>query len=231
MPATASDSLPAAKLTGGVLLADDHPAMRKGLALTLSQEFGASKFVYAGTFDEAMAGLDAPDLQLAIFDLGMPGLAGPHALIAVRQKRPDVRLVVYTGSSARDDMLDSLAAGVHGYVVKTEHESILTKCLARVLAGDIYVPPRLADLHTPAMPRDLRHGANQGDNESADARLSKRQREVLLGLIEGLTNKQIARRMGLSEGTIKMHIASLFGLLGVTSRTQAAVLGKDLLDH
>lgn len=213
------------ELKGHVLVADDHEVFRFGLTQLLTSNLGATKVVEAEDFDTALGKLDDPELKLAIFDLGMPGLSGPAALSAVRQKRPDIRLIVLSASDSRADILAALEAGAHGYMVKSERTENLLSHLRYVIAGEIYVPPIVAELtpmvHAPA-PHD-RQGA------ASESTLSERQRDVLNLLVQGLSNKEIARALNLSEGTVKMHIAALFRALGASNRAHAAALGKHLL--
>lgn len=211
---------------GTILIADDHAVYRYGLALVLRQALGASKIIEAERFEESLERLEEPGLTLAIFDLGMPGLSGPHELEVVRRRRPDVRVVVLSASEARNDILTALAAGVHGYIVKSHSTDAMVDHLRYVLSGEIYVPPMLAQLPPIAIDAPLPMRKVQ----AALALLTERQRQVLKGLVEGRSNKEIAHDLQLSEGTVKMHIAALLRHLGAVNRTHAAALGKQLLD-
>lgn len=209
---------------GSILIADDHAVYRYGLALVLREALGASKIIEAERFEEGLARLAEPDLALAIFDLGMPGLAGPHELVLARRRRPEVRVVVLSASDSRDDILAALRAGVHGYIVKSHATDAMVTHLRYVLAGGIYVPPLLAELPPAAVEPSLAKAI-----PTLLATLSERQRQVLKGLVEGRSNKEIAQDLQVSEGTVKMHIAALFRQLGASNRTHAAALGKHLL--
>jgi DNA-binding NarL/FixJ family response regulator len=208
---------------GAILIADDHAVYRYGLSLILKETFGAAKILQAERFEEGLNRLDEPDLTLAIFDLGMPGLSDPRELEAVRRKRPDVCLVVLSASESREDILASLAAGVHGYIVKSHATDAMIAHLRTILSGQIYVPPQLAQL-----PPAAAQASTRADSKVL-ATLSERQLQVLRGLVEGRSNKEISHDLQLSEGTIKMHIAALLRQLGATNRTHAAALGKQLL--
>jgi DNA-binding NarL/FixJ family response regulator len=206
---------------GSVLIADDHAVYRYGLALLLREGLGAVKILHAERFEDALKLLDEADLRLAIFDLGMPGLSQAQSLEAVVRRRPDLRVVVLSASEAREDMLAALASGVHGYILKNDTTDALLDHLRYVLSGEIYVPPRIAQLppaESPPVP-----------NDSLLGKLSPRQRQVLRGLVEGRSNKEIAQALQLSEGTVKMHIAALLRQIGAANRTHAAALGKELL--
>jgi DNA-binding NarL/FixJ family response regulator len=214
-----------AEFRGAILIADDHEVFRFGLAQLLRHSLGAHTILEAERFEEALEQLQNKDVSLAIIDLGMPGLPSPHQLAEIRTRRPDVRVVVISGSDSREDILDALAAGVHGYIVKSQRTSALIDRLRYILSGEIYVPPSLAE--RPAAP--VQPPIRQTESQLTTETLSDRQRQVLKGLVEGLSNKEIARQLSISEGTVKMHIAALFRLLGATNRTHAVALGKQLL--
>jgi DNA-binding NarL/FixJ family response regulator len=209
---------------GSVLVADDHAVSRIGLMQLLQCRLNVTRFLEAERFEQAVDLLKERDLTLAIIDLLMPGLAGPRQIARVRALRPDVRVVVLSGSDARQDILDALWAGVHGYIIKTEALDQLIDRLRYILSGEIYVPPILAEL--PPQPLDeLRAGRG---SRPGRADLSVRQLQVLTWLVEGKSNKEIAKELNVAEGTVKAHLAALFKTLGASNRAHAAALGKRL---
>lgn len=207
---------------GAILIADDHEVVRFGLAEVLRTALGATRVIGVSGFDEAIKHLADPDLQLAIFDLRTSGLDTPRGLAVVRQRRPDLRVIVLSGSSARDDILAALEAGVHGYLVKSESADLLVQRVKYVLSGEIYVPPAIAELP--------RTNPAKNNGRSDVQTLTHRQLQVLELVTEGHSNKAIAAKLKISEGTVKMHIAATFRAIGATNRTQAAAIGKKLLD-
>jgi DNA-binding NarL/FixJ family response regulator len=208
---------------GAVLIADDHAVFRFGLGAVITHNLGASRIIEAGHFEEALAALADPELRLAIFDLHMPGLARASDLAAVRHRRPDVHLVVLSGSETRQDILAALAAGVHGYIIKSVRTEVLIKRLQYILSGEIYVPPIIADLpREPAA--DLQTGA-----QTCQIQLTDRQIDVLKLVVDGRSNKQIALALKLAEGTVKMHVATLLRTIKADNRTHAAAIGKQIL--
>ena len=128
---------------------------------------------------------------------------------------PTLYVVVLSASDRREDILEALSAGVHGYIVKSQKPDGLIDRLRYILSGEIYVPPLLAEL--PSI-------------RAAEATLTSRQRQVLKGVVEGKSNREIARALNIAEGTVKLHLAGLFKLLGATNRAHAAALGKHLID-
>jgi DNA-binding NarL/FixJ family response regulator len=213
------------EIRGTVLIADDHEVVRLGLVLLLRRCLGAKKIVQAECFSEVIGHLKETDLTLAIVDLTMPGLSGPQDIARIRLLRPDARVVVLSGSTSRKDILDALSAGVHGYIVKNLTSEDLIDKLRYVLSGEIYVPPILAE----QAPEHAESVAQKGVLQPAQNILSNRQRQVLKGLLEGKSNKEIAQELKVAEGTVKMHLAALFRVLGAANRAHAAALGKHLI--
>jgi DNA-binding NarL/FixJ family response regulator len=209
---------------GTVLIADDHQVFRMGLAQLLRRHLKVKKLLEAGCFAEAMDHLQNKDLTLAIVDLRMPGLAGPKGIAQMRQRCPEAQIVVLSASDCREDILGALAAGVHGYIVKSQQTDQLIERLRYILSGEIYVPPILADRPAEARP------APEAARLQPMQNLSHRQRQVLMGLIEGKSNKEIAQALNVAEGTVKMHLAALFRVLGATNRAHAVAMGKQLID-
>jgi DNA-binding NarL/FixJ family response regulator len=206
------------QIQGAVLIADDHAIFRIGLIQLLRRYLKVKRFLEAACFAEVLERLKDKDLTLAIVDLRMPGLSAPKDIARLRLLRPDARIVVLTASEAREDILDAMAAGAHGYIVKSQHTDELIAKLRYILSGEIYVPPILADLSPHA------------DEVAEPARsLSSRQREVLKGLVEGKSNKEIAQALNVAEGTVKMHLAALFRVLDATNRAHAVALGRRLI--
>jgi DNA-binding NarL/FixJ family response regulator len=212
-----------------VLIADDDEFFRLALKSILVNALGFTHVLETGSLDEALERLgDRTDICLALFDLAMPGMESAASLGAVRECFPQIRVAVVTGSKRRRDILLALEAGVHGYVHKGVGAPELARALEKVMDGEIYVPASLADL--PALsdeaPANL---APPGAVHGRAASLTPRQREVLHLLVQGKSNKEIARNLNLGEGTVKIHLASLFRNLGVNNRSAAAVAGLHLL--
>lgn len=213
------------KFQGSVLIADDHAVFRIGLMQLLRRCLTVRRFLEAECFADALDLLEERDVTLAIIDLRMPGLSSPIDIARMRLLRPDARIVVLSASDSREDILDALSAGVHGYIIKTQHTEQLVDRLRYILCGEIYVPAILAEQPL----QSVEGRATKSSVKLADKALSDRQRQVLKGLVEGKSNKEIAKTLNVAEGTVKMHLAALFRALGASNRAHAAALGKQLI--
>lgn len=211
------------------LIADDDEFFRMALAAILTDKLQFSEVVQAASLDEAIDTLSSrSDISLALFDLAMPGMASPANLRAVRDCFEALRVAVVSSSKSRHDILSALEAGVHGYVPKGLGIGELVHALQLIIDGVIYVPTSIATL--PPVEENVEAFRKVAlVPRLALSTLTPRQRGVLELLVEGKSNKAIARELNLGEGTVKVHMAALFRSLGVRSRTAAAVAGGQLL--
>lgn len=212
------------------LVADDDEFFRMALRSILQTQLNYAEVIETGSLDEALERLpEARNVTLALFDLAMPGMESAASLRAVRECFPDVRVAVVSASSRRSDILLALQAGVHGYVPKSLGARDLANALSTIESGTIYVPGVLADVSGDTKDT-LMPSAPMRTEDSLEAvqSLTPRQRDVLTLIVQGKSNKEIARALNLGEGTVKVHVAALFRVLGVTSRSAAAATGSRL---
>jgi len=212
-------------LRRAALIADDDEYFRIAIKSILIGRLGLSKVIETASFDEALERMDEEreSVGIGLFDLSMPGMDSAANLRTVRELFPDVRVAVVSASRRRTDILMALEAGVHGYMPKTMGVENLAGAIRSIMDGAIYVPPLLAELP----PDD--GSARSFPPTAALPHLTPRQREVLTLLVDGRSNKEIARSLDLGEGTVKIHLAALFRNLGVPNRAAAAVLGSRIL--
>lgn len=212
---------------GTAVVADDDPFFRIALSAILKERVGAASVVEVGSLDEALEVLaDVPDVGLALFDLAMPGMAGAASLAAVRECFPEVTTVVVSGSTRREDVILALQAGVHGFVPKAEGVDDLVRALTAIVEGWIYVPPFVARIPLPAAGAETVPAVPPCSVEpAAKGQLTPRQSQILELIVDGRSNKEMARSLGLSEGTVKVHVAALLRSLGVQNRAAAAAWG------
>lgn len=203
------------------VVADDHEIVREALGAILVRRFGFAGVRDAASMDELLLRLDeAPQARLVLMDLDMPGVEVASSVATVRRAYPNVKLTVVSASQRREDILTALAAGAHGYISKSLGVAAVGDALAGILNGEVYVPPSLAEPEKASDPVAVFAQA-----PSASGQLTRRQSEILDLLVEGRSNKEIARQLSLGEGTVKTHVAAILQTLGVTSRAAAAAIG------
>ena len=195
-------------------VADDHPIMRAALTSALAA-LGDVRFVEAADAAGTLAMLDAhPELDCVLVDLRMPGTDGIETIRELRARAPGVPVIVVSADEQSGHVNALLALGVSGYVPKSEPPDVIVSAVRLVLAGGTYVPPRLM---APAA------------REPSLPDLTPRQAEVLRLLARGLPNKSIANALGVSEGTIKVHLIAVFRALNVRNRTAAVLVAQRYL--
>lgn len=198
-----------------VLVVDDHAVVRSGLALFLERAGDVAVVGEAadGSAAVALAEQLAPDVVL--MDLSMPGSDGTAATARITASGSAARVVALTSFYDQERLLATLAAGAVGYVLKDSAPEEIVRAVRAAAAGDAPLDPRAAQVLLAARTR----GAGPGDATA----LTPREREVLDLLAAGLSNRRIARQLGITEATVKAHLTRVFAVLGVTDRTQAAL--------
>jgi DNA-binding NarL/FixJ family response regulator len=195
-----------------VLLAEDHAVVRGGLLQLLGdlEEMEVVGAATGGAEAVELAAEHKPDVVL--MDLEMPGMDGIEATRRIRAADPEINVVVLTAFSDRGRILDAIDAGAVGYLLKDAEPDELIRGLEAAARGESPLAPQAAQALVAARVEQ------QGDPE-----LTPREQEVLALLADGLPNKLIARRLDISEKTVKAHLTSIFQRIGVTDRTQAAL--------
>jgi DNA-binding NarL/FixJ family response regulator len=225
-----------------VLVIDDHPLIFSALRSLIERVQEGSVLLGAEGADEARALLASePDIDLILLDLILCDIDGFELLAELRQSHPSVPVMVVSASEKAEDMMQVLEYGAMGYVPKRASNELLAEALQLVMAGGVYVPPMVelgaAEPQGPSLSAASLSAVVAGSlqpSSAAPARqapapnfeslaLTARQRDVLALLLEGKSNKAIAREMGLSVETIKDHVAAVLRGLGVHSRTQAVL--------
>ena len=205
-----------------LLMADDHALFRDGFSLLLKQLEPGIRVIEAGCFEAALAcACSEPDLDIALLDLNMPGMNGIEGITRFREQAEAVPVVVISASEDAADIRQLLDAGAAGYIPKSSSSQVMLAALRLVLSGGVYVPVNvLRDLDLLVEPdqKPRREGAHMTD----------RQLQVLRLIVQGKSNKIIARELQLSEGTVKIHLASIYRALDAGNRTEAAMAARDL---
>ncbi|QRM27655.1 response regulator transcription factor [Microvirga sp. VF16] len=216
------------KVSRAAIIADGDEYFRLAMHSILRDQLGFSKVVQATSLDEAVKHLsEEPNISMAVLERTIPGLKSPACLTALRQRFPALRLAIISTSDKRQDILAALEAGVHGFVLKTISPADLTAALKLIMDEIIYIPSSVTAIPSPSDEQEALNETSAGKHQVI--RLPTRQREVLGLLMHGKSNKEIARALKLSEGTIKIHIAALFRAFGARSRAAVAAAGSQLL--
>ncbi|KAA5604866.1 response regulator transcription factor [Roseospira marina] len=223
-----------------ILIADDHGLFRDGLRLVLTELDPALEILEASTFDEAITrASEPPGVDLVLLDLVMPGMTWNEGLTALKQRVGETPLVVLTAAEDRRLVADAVRLGASGFIPKTSSSKVMIGALRLVLSGGVYLPPALLeDGEVASLKAALPLGMNSAEamadpaatamNSPAAASLTPRQREVLGLLGQGKSNKEIARVLDLSEGTVKLHVTAILKALKVHNRTGAVVAAARL---
>jgi DNA-binding NarL/FixJ family response regulator len=202
-----------------VLICDDQDLICEGLKAILSTDPELDVVGVANDGAEALEMLPSCQPDLVLMDLKMPGMNGIHATRHIHQQHPQVCVLVLTTYDADNWVFDAIRAGARGYLLKDTPRERLIAAIKETVSGKTPVDPNVAGklfahvLHQTSMP-----------DTSISSLLSEREKEVLGLLGKGLTNAEIAAKIYLSEGTVRNYVSSIFEKLGVTDRTQAAIL-------
>ena len=198
-----------------VVVVDDHTIVREGITRLLDS---ADEIEVVGTARDGAEAIDVVDRavpDVVLMDLSMPGVDGVEATRQVMIAHPEVRVIVLTTFADQQRILDVLGAGAAGYLLKDAEPDEVISAVRTVVTGGAPLDPKAARVLL-----DSRQAARPAQ------KLSPREREVLELLATGVPNKQIARRLGIAERTVKAHLTRIFEQLGVTDRTQAALWAK-----
>jgi len=204
-----------------VLIADDHPIFRDGLKRLLEAEAG---FVVVGEAPDGERALELvgqlkPDILL--LDLAMPRMPGLAVLAALAEARSPVRTVLLTAAIERPEVVTALQAGAYGVVLKDSATELLFKCIRCVMDGQYWIGREgVADLVH--VLQQARRDAEQASG-ARKFRLTRREQEVVAAIVGGLTNRDIAAQLGVTEDTVKHHVTNVFDKLGVSNRLELAM--------
>ena len=199
-----------------ILIADDHPLFREGVAHSLDsdQDFEIIAQADSGVAAVEMAHRLNPDLVM--LDVSMTGMGGVEAAGKIAAGTPGVRIIMLTVSESRETLMAALKAGAHGYILKGVSASELRTITRRVAGGEAYVPPTLA--------ADMLTELSNPNPENSFSELTEREGKILEFLSQGLTNREIGEHMFIAEKTVKHYMTSIMNKLHVRSRTEAALI-------
>ncbi len=223
-----------------LLIVDDHTLFRRGLTALLSQDSRLQVMDQAGDIGEALRCLQRGQPDLILLDNHLPGVRGVDGIPALKEAAPDVRILMLTVSENEDDLAAALHAGAEGYLLKTVESDQLCDAIVKVMDGESVVSPEMmtklvtafrakpAKTIAPAAASVSAPATDPTPQANALAQLSAREREVLVLIARGDSNKVIARKLDIAETTVKIHVQHILRKLQLTSRVQAAVYATAL---
>ncbi|MGE5471976.1 MAG: response regulator [Bacteroidota bacterium] len=209
-----------------ILLIDDHGLCRRGLTELLELRAGMRVIGAAGTPEEAEEILSRETPDLIIMDLRMPPMDGLTLLKRLRAGGFETPVVILTMSDSREDLAAALRAEVRGYLLKDMDPGDVLDAIRRSAKGELIVAPAMALKLTQLLQSDP-----QDSQKSKQVRLTEREREILLYLAAGKSNKAIARSLNISHDTVKLHVRHILAKLGMTSRVEAAVFAVENAEY
>lgn len=191
-----------------VMVVDDHPLMRVGVSSIVNARPNMIVVAQTGSGEDAVSLFAQHKPDITLMDLRLPGMSGVDAIQAIRSRWPSAKFVVLTTYEGDEDIHRALEAGARGYIIKGMPYQTLIDALIRVHTGGRFLPSPV----TKAL-----------ESRTPNSDLSSREREVLLHMVDGKSNKEIATLLGITEATVKCHVSTILMRLNVNDRTQAVV--------
>ncbi len=193
-----------------ILLVDDHKLVRAGLVLVLQQMEEGIELIEAGTGREAISiAKEQPDINLVLMDLDLPEGSGLDALSAIHTENSQMAVVILSAMEDQAMVSRAMELGARGFIPKSATGEVMLNSLRLVLSGGVCLPSGYGETAHPENGEDLPN-------------LTQRQMEVLRFMAQGNSNKEIARELGISENTVRVHISAIISALDATNRTEAA---------
>jgi DNA-binding NarL/FixJ family response regulator len=192
-----------------VVSVDDHPLVREGIAALISDQDDMQLVAQGSTGKEAIQRFREHKPDILLLDVRLPDMNGIDAMISIRSEFPDARVIIVTSSEGDVEMQRALAGGAASYLVKSMPPQFLLDAIRKVHAGKKAIPPEVA--------------AQLADH-LADETLTAREIEILQQIAEGNRNRDIADKLCISEGTVKVHVQHIMGKLAANDRTQAITI-------
>jgi two-component system, NarL family, nitrate/nitrite response regulator NarL len=201
-----------------IVLADDHPVVLRGLASILRSEPDMSVVALCSNGIAAANAIREHAPDIAVIDIGMPGLDGLEVLARIAADGPGTNVVLLSAAASDEQILTAITRGAKGIMLKDAAPDDLVHCVRQVAAGQQWFPTKIVDA---AIEREI---GQQAESKRLVEMLTPRERQVVASLCKGLSNKQIARQLNLTEGTVKIHLHNIYDKLGVMNRTALTAL-------
>lgn len=204
-----------------VILVDDHTLFRKGLAELIERHGRIKVVAMTGNPHEARELLKTHQPDVAVFDLNMPGVDGITLIGELRAEGCTVPILLLTVSDAQEDLAAALRVGARGYLLKDMEPDDVEDALQRAARGETVVAPKMTAKLVNLLDQ------KQGTPDSLVAQLTQRERQILMHLSRGESNKAIARALDISHDTVKLHVRHILAKLNLSSRVEAAVFAVE----
>jgi len=215
-----------------VLLADDQTLIRQGIRLLLEIEEDIQVVGQATNGREALEQVESLHPDVVLMDVRMPEMDGVEATRELSRRFPEVKVIILTTFEDDETVFDGLKAGARGYLLKDISSEEMAAAVRKVAGGEALIEPRLTRKVLAEFSRMAAASEGHGPAKTGEAglpvQLTEREREVLNALAQGLSNREIAEQLVITEGTVKNHVSSLIDKLGVRDRTQAILKGQEL---
>ena len=200
-----------------VLIIDDHSLFRSGIRLVLQRQDDFELVGEAGSGLEGVKDAKRLNPDVILLDLHMPDMSGLETIPLLKDEAPNAQIVMLTVSEDAEDLLEALRIGARGYLLKNIDTDFLLQSIRRAAAGESVMSPQMGGKLADAM------RAPAKGNAADSVKLSPREKEIIVKLARGDSNKEIARELDLSESTVKIHVQGILRKLNLASRVQAAV--------
>ncbi|UYZ21543.1 response regulator [Mesobacillus jeotgali] len=198
-----------------LMLVDDHAVLRDGLRNILSVEEDIEVVGEAVTGDDALLQVEKCNPDMILMDINMPMRNGVEVTGILKKKYPHIKVLVLTMHSHEEYFMSAIREGADGYLLKDAPSDQVVEAIRTVARGESVIHP--------SMTRKLLAFHQQKETKQEDTTLTEREKEVLLCLVEGLSNKEIADRLFISDKTVKIHVSKIFKKLNVKSRSQVVI--------
>lgn len=200
-----------------ILIVDDHPMLRRGVKELLQLEAGLDAIGEASSGQEALEIAENLEPDLILLDLNMKGMDGIQTLKALREKDIYSRVVIFSVSDNHEDVIAALKAGADGYVLKETEPEELVSYIRQAATGTMAISDKLAAI----LASEIGNRKEGSDRSVGD--LTQRERQILKQIAAGMSNKMIASKLDIAEGTVKVHVKNLLKKLKMRSRVEAAI--------
>jgi DNA-binding NarL/FixJ family response regulator len=206
-----------------IVIADYYALLRDGLGILVKELTAGVSTLHCESFERVLEALEQESIDLVLLDFNLPKLDGFASIRYAHERFPNTPIVVMAASERWNDACSAIEAGARGYIPKSASSAIMLAALRLILSGGVYLPPLMNQSNGGAPRQSGRPEQSLAPDFAMERRLTPRQLEVLRCLARGQSNKEIAYQLGLSQGTVKIHIAAIFRAFKVRNRTQAVI--------